>query len=67
MDSGEVKVVSVDEVLKRSGKTGNVSVVRVSFLNTHRSIHRTVKGPVQKEDLLALLEHERDSGKHGVR
>ena len=67
MDSGEVKVVKVEEVLKRSGKTGNVSVVRVSFLNTERKIHRTVKGPVQKEDLLALLEHERDSGKHGVR
>ena len=67
MDSGEVKVVQVDEVLKRSGKTGNVTVVRVSFKDNNRTIHRTVKGPVQKEDLLALLEHERDSGKHGVR
>ena len=67
MDSGDVKIVNVDEVIKRTGKTGNVSVVRVSFSDSDRTIHRTVKGPVQKDDLLALLEHERDSGKHGVR
>ncbi len=60
----------VVEVIGRTGATGGILQVKVRILEGRdkgRVIRRNVKGPIQKGDILMLLETDREAKELRVR
>ena len=62
MEEEQVKLAVVKQIIGRTGSRGGVTQVKVEFMdNSGRSLIRNVKGAVRLNDILSLLETEREA------
>lgn len=60
MDASEPILARVDKLLSRTGPGGSCRFVKVTILDNDRSLTRVIDGPVRENDIIELLESERD-------
>ena len=65
MQAGQEKqgtyIATVKEILGRTGSRGGISQCKVELVKEQRTMIRNVKGPVKKDDMITLMECEREA------
>ena len=56
-----IKYAQVIKIIGRTGSRGGITQVRCQILGEERSITRNIMGPVRKNDVICLLESEREA------